>query len=368
MAKREDFTLRQREILARRAGGRCSNPQCGAPTFGPQMHPERALNVGVAAHITAAAPGGPRYEIAMSTVERTSLENAVWLCQNCAKLVDNDPLRFTVRLLRRWKAQADQAALEVIAQQAAHGDRRTAAPDEPLTPIRTYWIRVPQAQFAASLAAHLGLNPPRGFRFVEEAGDLVPHGSYIELDGGVRMSFSWPDIRSAVTRLCRDHAAPLLEEGFLVSAFVASQFAECYGADHALPRDEPIHILLEKLTRDLRVTSSQDLVDALTSYAFELPAVFDRSHLNALPSPSPSWDVLAELIRRQAWSELKRCIVEVASISLGIATLWVCEIVRLRTAITDPKIKRDLDMAKPRDAEAIRTWAESLLGHWAEVT
>ena len=73
--------------------------------------------MGVAAHITAAAPGGPRYEPLLSNVGRASSENGIWLCQNCAKLVDNDPARYPVDLLQRWKRTAEANALENIGRQ-----------------------------------------------------------------------------------------------------------------------------------------------------------------------------------------------------------------------------------------------------------
>src|SRR4051812_16178668 len=47
-----------------KAGGfRCSNPACRKPTSGPLEDPAKAINIGVAAHITAAAPDGPRYNL-----------------------------------------------------------------------------------------------------------------------------------------------------------------------------------------------------------------------------------------------------------------------------------------------------------------
>jgi hypothetical protein len=54
---RDDFTKETIETLAKRVGSRCSNPGCRAWTNGPHSDPSKALNVGVAAHITAAAPG-----------------------------------------------------------------------------------------------------------------------------------------------------------------------------------------------------------------------------------------------------------------------------------------------------------------------
>ncbi|HEX8360968.1 MAG TPA: hypothetical protein VF613_12710 [Longimicrobium sp.] len=63
--------------------------------------------VGVAAHITAAASGGPRYDPSLSAAERGGADNGMWLCETCGTLVDRDPERFTVDLLRKWKERAE---------------------------------------------------------------------------------------------------------------------------------------------------------------------------------------------------------------------------------------------------------------------
>jgi hypothetical protein len=193
----------------------------------------------------------------------------------------------------------------------------------------------------------------------------VPHGSYLELGDGTKVSFSSFDIDAAVWCVCKEAAGALLEEGFTVSAFVAKQFADRYGQEAFLPVDEPLSILLEKLGRDLRTASTQDIVHALESYAFDLPPEFDRSHLNALPSPSPSSDLLSELIKRRAWGDLKDCLIEVASVTAGIAILWTCEVVRRRAEITDGEMRKELELSKPSDSEAVRTWAEQLLERWS---
>ena len=76
-----------------------------------ESHPRKTVNIGVAAHIAAAAPGGPRYDDKMTPEERCGIENAVWLCQNCAKLIDNDPPRYTTDLLRRCRRLSEEAAM-----------------------------------------------------------------------------------------------------------------------------------------------------------------------------------------------------------------------------------------------------------------
>jgi hypothetical protein len=107
---RDDFPASTKETLARRVGHRCSNPGCWQPTSGPQENPAKSVNVGVAAHISAAASGGPRYDSALAPAERAAIENGIWLCQICAKLIDNDPVRYTVAILRDWKSFSEKQA------------------------------------------------------------------------------------------------------------------------------------------------------------------------------------------------------------------------------------------------------------------
>ena len=107
---RDDFTAKIKDALARRAGMCCSNPDCRQPTSGPHEAPSRAVNIGVACHIAAASPRGPRYDSAMSVEERKSVENGIWLCQNCAKLIDSDEIRFSSDILHDWKRIAEESA------------------------------------------------------------------------------------------------------------------------------------------------------------------------------------------------------------------------------------------------------------------
>jgi hypothetical protein len=74
------------------------------------MEADKTLNLGIAAHISAAAPGGPRYDPALSPEQRSNIANAIWLCQNCAKLIDNDPQRFTSSVLVVWRGLAEAVA------------------------------------------------------------------------------------------------------------------------------------------------------------------------------------------------------------------------------------------------------------------
>lgn len=111
---RDELAKDVKEILAKRVGSRCSNPNCRRPTSGPQENRHKMINIGVAAHISAAAPGGPRFDATMAPEERSGIENAIWLCQNCAKLIDNDPVRYTADLLEQWRRVSEEAALLAV--------------------------------------------------------------------------------------------------------------------------------------------------------------------------------------------------------------------------------------------------------------
>jgi len=111
---RDDFAEEVKRILANRVSNDCSNPDCHAPTSGPQLDSTKALNIGVAAHITSASAGGPRFDPLLTSEQRCHADNGIWLCQNCAKLVDNDVTRFSETLLRAWKMVAEDLARNAI--------------------------------------------------------------------------------------------------------------------------------------------------------------------------------------------------------------------------------------------------------------
>lgn len=89
--------------LAKRAANQCSNPDCNAITSGPAALPHESINVGEAAHIFGAHVGAARFEPSMSSAERSSISNAIWLCSTCHKLIDDDPIRHPTGLLFEWQ-------------------------------------------------------------------------------------------------------------------------------------------------------------------------------------------------------------------------------------------------------------------------
>jgi hypothetical protein len=110
MVKRDNFGHDTKRVLRERVGARCSRPECGRLTVIPNnQDPQRVDITGRAAHITAAQEGGPRFDAQMTCDERRSINNGIWLCSDCADLIDkSDGEGFSVEQLRSWKRRAEE--------------------------------------------------------------------------------------------------------------------------------------------------------------------------------------------------------------------------------------------------------------------
>ncbi|MBE5740805.1 MAG: hypothetical protein E7352_01310 [Clostridiales bacterium] len=113
MAKRDNFTKEVKDQAAKRVAYRCSFPGCGIATVGPQYgNPLGVASIGVACHICAASPGGPRYDESMDKKQRKSIENCIWMCENHSVMIDRDEEKYPVELLKAWKVEAENKAAE----------------------------------------------------------------------------------------------------------------------------------------------------------------------------------------------------------------------------------------------------------------
>ncbi len=124
MPRVDDFSKSIKESLARRVGFKCSNPKCRRVTSGPSSEStDGTVNIGVAAHITAASPGGARFDSSMPSAVRSSIENAIWCCQVCGKLVDDDESKYTVTVLKGWKETAEYEAANDLETRSVQATR-----------------------------------------------------------------------------------------------------------------------------------------------------------------------------------------------------------------------------------------------------
>lgn len=173
---RDDFSEAVKRDVRDRAASRCSNPSCCAPTVGADSSThEGVTTIGIAAHICAAAPGGPRYHLGQSASDRARITNAIWLCANCSTLIDkNSGRNFSVELLKKWKSVAERKSANAL----LFGGSR----------VRPDWLdRIHYCQFinvprlgamlgTPQLAEHVGLEIGRGFRGEGMRIGAVAHG------------------------------------------------------------------------------------------------------------------------------------------------------------------------------------------------
>ncbi|OOQ61909.1 hypothetical protein [Mucilaginibacter pedocola] len=111
---RDDFETTVINIVKTQAAYICSNPDCRKLTIAPSLTDENKVQyMGKVAHITAASPGGPRYDSSYSEAERTNINNAIFLCSNCADLIDkNKGIDYKKEVLFDWKTQHKNWVLE----------------------------------------------------------------------------------------------------------------------------------------------------------------------------------------------------------------------------------------------------------------
>ncbi|WP_246675066.1 HNH endonuclease [Mesorhizobium sp. B2-5-3] len=72
------------------------------------------MNIGIAAHITAASEGFARYDARLTREERKAPDNGIWLCSDHAHQIDHDEKAFPVELLHKWKKEAEERAFEQL--------------------------------------------------------------------------------------------------------------------------------------------------------------------------------------------------------------------------------------------------------------
>ena len=79
-------------------------------TIAPSIEDEfKVQYIGVGAHITAAAIGGPRYDSELTPEERQAISNAIFLCNNCSTMIDkNSGKDYSVDTLNEWKSKHEK--------------------------------------------------------------------------------------------------------------------------------------------------------------------------------------------------------------------------------------------------------------------
>lgn len=101
---RAEFSAAIKRLIAERAGYQCSVLNCGRLTIGPGTGPRQTVRIGIAAHIYAASPDGPRGTGGLSAAQRGEPENGIWCCSVHGKAIDSDNGHiYSATQLKAWK-------------------------------------------------------------------------------------------------------------------------------------------------------------------------------------------------------------------------------------------------------------------------
>jgi hypothetical protein len=200
---RDDFSRPTKVEIARRVGSLCSNPDCVKVTTGSAAQDDSSVNIGVAAHITAASEGGPRFDRTLSADQRKHASNGIWLCQTCAHLIDTDENRFSANLLRTWKAQAEDFALSQVGK-AGPGYRPLQCKIELDDSDRALLLSLalPSEDHIASITANLNDSAKRDIEAFKRMPSWPRHSIPLTLrmkDGKNDNAFSPSDVATLLT-------------------------------------------------------------------------------------------------------------------------------------------------------------------------
>lgn len=136
--RRDGFDKKTTADLARRSAFQCAI--CSAVTVAASAESANAvINIGVAAHIAAASPGGPRYDQSMTPIQRSSIENGIWLCQNHAKAIDDDVVEWPASRLHEIKRDHERTIRSILGMP---GSVALSAPAAQLTVKEYAFVRI----------------------------------------------------------------------------------------------------------------------------------------------------------------------------------------------------------------------------------
>jgi hypothetical protein len=127
------FTNKTIELLRASVGLICSNPQCKKHTIFYSRESEQLVQTGQAAHIKGRLEGAARYDKKQSKEDRSHFNNGIWLCNNCAKLIDTDAIKYPVKLLEEWKKRAEDKLKKKVLGEEKKFESKVLKTEEKIT-------------------------------------------------------------------------------------------------------------------------------------------------------------------------------------------------------------------------------------------
>jgi hypothetical protein len=111
-----EFNTTTARLLGERVAYMCSKPDCRILTIKARSGSESVQKKGKACHIHSASPKGPRFDPEMSDKDCKSAANGIWLCDICAREVDDDASAYSAQTLKWWKNKSEVYVMELVTQ------------------------------------------------------------------------------------------------------------------------------------------------------------------------------------------------------------------------------------------------------------
>lgn len=248
----------QEKVVIARSGNKCAYHSCGlALTIDPKADGDRPKATGKVAHIAAASPGGPRYDPNMTTAERGSAQNLIYLCGPHHDAVDTQLEYHTREFLLETKRAHEEAVERAVRN--ALGD----VTYEELTVVCAVIASMPATpqqlgvELALPLQKKIDLNklgPTSVQRITDGLSQAARVEGFIGFQNSIVPSFG----RSLVARFKSDYYAARAEN--LEPDAVFDYLVET-AIENAGPRDTP----------QVRAAAL-----AVIAYLFEICEIFER--------------------------------------------------------------------------------------------
>lgn len=99
---------RDLKILCTRSGNRCALQNCRKILVVNATENDRESFAAELAHIKGEKPESPRYDSAMTDVQRNSYDNRILVCNTCHKIIDDQLNTYTVEKLHQIKKEHEE--------------------------------------------------------------------------------------------------------------------------------------------------------------------------------------------------------------------------------------------------------------------
>lgn len=97
------ITLKTHKMLWGRSGNRCAFPECRKILVEDETETDNESIIGDEAHIVAKEENGPRGKSTLTQEQRDKFDNLILLCKNHHKVVDDQPVKYSVEMLTQMK-------------------------------------------------------------------------------------------------------------------------------------------------------------------------------------------------------------------------------------------------------------------------